>query len=189
MEEEVREQFKRVELEDNDGMISVGMDTYGVTSASHNYPILKTIGTTFCVSTALYSPDRKIAGLMHMTPPSITLDLEGTQQSLLNILGAMERNGVDSSIRQEIEAHIIGGVGEIGLVKRKIVMQVLNRLGIKRVLTNEEAGGNLVNFAIDARSGEVFNLINIRSLDNHTRTGTVKPKGGVQLTGDPKSLK
>lgn len=72
---------------------------------------------------------------------------------------AMYRNGVDENARKQIQAHVIGGYqGDDFAIT---VKDVLNRwFNIKNILTDTRVARSL-SVAIDARSGEVFALIDI----------------------------
>jgi chemotaxis receptor (MCP) glutamine deamidase CheD len=172
-------------IEDSDEMIYVKMDTFGVTSATNEHPFLKTVGVAFCVGVALWDPNSKVAGMLHITPSSI--DRSGTQkpnQDIANVLEAMQRHGLDPKNVSQLQAHVLSFQGTNN---GDIVVKKLSELGINN--TTNYRSENSVNFAIDARNGEIFHLTNLKPLPSQARYGEIRPSGGAQLTSDSRSLR
>src|SRR3989344_4792542 len=108
-EQEIKQRRKS---DDSDEMVRATMNTYGVTSANHTYPILKTVGLSFCVGVALYDPDSKVAGLIHIIEPDRSRDysaMVSIKNDIKNMLTTMEKHGVTIEARKKIQAHIIAG--------------------------------------------------------------------------------
>lgn len=185
MEQEPNTRVQRRDIEDSDEMIYVKMDTFGVTSAKHKFPILRTTEVGFCVAVALWDPKSKIAGLVHISS-AMDKGLEEPQRDILNMLNTMQRNGVSSEETHRINAHVLGGhyLDDLG----DIVVEKLKKLGIVNIMSNERAVSFAFNLAIDARTGEVFNLVNLKPLAPEMRHGTIRPKGGAVLTSDSRIL-
>jgi|SRR3972149_4075086 len=181
------------EMRDSDDLIDVRMNTYGVTKADHTNPIIKTIGLGPCVAVALYEPNKKIAGLVHMTAPSVGPRWKGPHQDILNTLTSMQRNGIgfDSGSRDKMQAHIIGGWSHDDLAT--IARERLKQLGIENVLTDvrtEDVISHCV--ALDSRSGEIFRLVDIlpKGMDRiDEMIAMIKTDQGAQVTSDSRTLK
>ena len=192
-EQEIKQRRK---IDDNDEMVRATMNTYGVTSANHTYPILKTVGLSFCVGVALYDPDSKVAGLIHIIEPDRSRGysaMVSIKNDIKNMLTTMEKHGVTIEARKKIQAHIIGGLR--GDDTPKQVRERLHILGINNILTDERVDDVSLqvsqNIAVDARTGEVFNLVNIKpgkidKLDE--MRGLSRTMLGAYLTRDRKTL-
>lgn len=185
MEQESNAGVQRRDTEDSDEMIYVKMDTFGVTSAKHKFPMLRTTEVGFCVAVVLWDPKSKIAGLVHISS-AMDKGLEEPQQDILNMLNTMQRDGVSNDTTHRINAHILGGYYQDNL--GEIVVEKLKKLGIVNILSNERAIVSAFNLAIDARTGEVFNLVNLKPLASEMKHGTIRPKGGAVLTSDSRTL-
>lgn len=185
MEQESNAGVQRRDIEDSDEMIYVKMDTFGVTSAKHKFPMLRTTEVGFCVAVALWDPKSKIAGLVHIGS-AMDKGLEEPQQDILNMLNIMQRNGASNETICRMNAHVIGGYYRDNL--GDIIVEKLKKLGIVNILSNERGITSAFNLAIDARTGEVFNLVNLKPLAPEMRHGTIRPKGGAVLTSDSRTL-
>ncbi len=179
------------ELPDNPDLIDVRMNTWGVTRADHTNPILKTIGLGPCVAVALYEPDLKIAGLVHMTAPAMTPRWEAPHQDILNMLTAMQRNGVSCDARKNIKAHLVGGWAHDDLAA--LAKERLHQLGIDQILTDMRTEGvDHHCIALDSRSGDLFKLIKIMQDGMDTldvMRAMIKVRDGASVTSDHRSLR
>lgn len=182
------------EIKDSDEMIDVKMNSYGVTSATRANPVLKTIGIGPCIAVILHEPDSKVTGLLHMSFPQGRSIVVSAQKDIVNMLVAMQRNGVDVKARGKMLAHIIGGRSDYFLdeVLVTIVRERLKQLGISNILTDLRSGIEGHCIAIDARNGEVFKLINIlpkkMDISDEIRAMNINSEG-VQSTSDDRTLK
>jgi chemotaxis receptor (MCP) glutamine deamidase CheD len=170
-------------INDSNEMINVSMGEYGITSANHTNPILKTVGVWPCVAVALYAPDSKVAGLIHLPPGK----KEFRDKDLRALVDAMQRNGVKKDELNKVCAYIVGGYQEDELPG--IATNTLHDLGIDIIKTNIRALNNGYSIAIDARTGNVSNLRNIKQ----NTAGTIRSLTSllyetVRLTGDERSL-
>lgn len=160
-------QFQRKGVKETEEMIDVMMNTYGVSSANHEYPILKTTGIGPCVAVALWEPQGKVAGLIHIIATNDNPSRE-VRQDILNVFNAMKRNGAVDGHREKIQVHIVGGLEDDHL--HDTILDSLKGLEIENILTNEraEVGASGHCIAIDARTGELFNLTDIqpKEIDN-----------------------
>jgi len=172
-------------IDDSNEMISVSMGEYGITSASHTNPILKTVGVGPCVAVALYAPDSKVAGLIHLPPGR----REFRDKDLRVLVNAMQRNGVKKEELNKVVAHIVGGYEKDELPS--IATDTLHDLGIDIIQTNVRTSTKGYSIAIDGRTGDVFNLRNIKQniagAIRSLTTLTLLDKT-ARLTGDERSL-
>lgn len=122
---------------DSPDMVNVQMNTWGVTRASAKHPVIKTIGLGPCVAVVLYDPGTLIAGLLHMTAAQGVNHLQQPRNDILNMLSAMQRNGVSIDSRAKIQAHLVGGDSLDDLAK--LAQDALSKLGITTILTNIRA--------------------------------------------------
>jgi hypothetical protein len=76
----------RPRIQDNPEMITVDMNTYGITKGDSAHPFLKTCDVASCVAVFLYEPTKQLAGLFHLTTPvdlSITHTWQGVEKDLV----------------------------------------------------------------------------------------------------------
>lgn len=182
--EETQRQDSIEIIEDSDEMIYVKMDTFGVTSATSKHPFLKTVGVAFCVGVALWDPNSKVTGMLHITPASVDRSGIKPHKDILNVLEVMQRHGLDPKNVSQLQAHILSFQGTNN---GDILVEKLSELGISN-MTNYRSENN-INFAIDARNGKVFHLANLKPLPPQARSGEIRPSGGAQLTSDSRSLR
>lgn len=171
-------------IEDSDEMIYVKMDTFGVASAKSKHPFLKTVGVSFCVGVTLWDAKSKVAGMLHITPPSIDRSRTKPNQDIVNVLEVMQRQGLDTKNVSQLRANVLSFQGTNN---GDIIARQLNELGVSK-MTNYR-NENSVNFAIDARNGKIFHLKNLKPLQPQARYGEIRPPGGAQLTSDSRSLR
>ena len=115
-------------VEDSDEMIYVKMDTFGVTSAADEHPILKTVGVTFCVGIALWDPDSKVAGMLHVTPASLDTAGEKPHQDIVNLLEVMKRHGLDPKNVPQLQAHVLSFQGTNNADTLLIVIEKIHEI-------------------------------------------------------------
>ena len=114
----------------------------------------------------LYEPTKKIAGLFHLTTPldvsaSATPLWRMVHDDILELLFAMQRNGVASEDRKTLVADLIGGQNSEDLPSLLPVAEnALKRLGVSRISIEEGALGQVKHIAFDARDGKTYNLKN-----------------------------
>lgn len=188
----------RKDIDDSDEMINVSMNTFGVTSADHTNTILKTIGLGSCVAVVLYDPATKVAGIVHIVEADRskpgTSEWISVGNDIKNMLAVMGKYGVTQQARRNLQAHIIGGLLDNDLPQ--LARERLKVLGIHTILADErtEEEGSLRishDIAIDARTGDVFNIKKIKSGDIdkfHALAGLTRTVGGALLTRDQRSL-
>lgn len=173
-------------IDDNDEMISVSMGEYGITSANHTNPILKTVGVGPCVAVALYAPDSRVAGLIHLPAGKI----ESTGKDLRVLIDAIQRNGVKKDELSKVIAYIVGGYGKDELPS--IAANTLHDLGIDIIQANVRTSIQGYAMAIDGRTGKVSNLRNINNITaavlSSLKTLT-RPYETARATSDERSLK
>lgn len=173
-------------IDDSSEMISVSMGEFGITSVNHTNPVLKTVGVGPCVAVALYAPDSKVAGLIHLPPGR----REFRDKDLRSFLDAMRRNGVKKEELNKIVAYIVGGYEEDELPG--IVTNTLHDLGIDTIQINVRTFAKGYSISIDGHTGKVSNLRNIeKNIAGviHSLTTLTLPDRSARLTGDERSLK
>ena len=158
------QKFKRPTLNDSENMINVDMNSYGVTSASSENPMLKTLGLGHWVGVVLYEPTKKLAGLFHLTTP-LDVSARGIplwqmiQEDIVGLLTAMQRNGLTVDDKKTIIASLISWRGSEDLTRlMPIVVDRLKQLGVSRIALGEEGRNSIKHIAIDARDGKIYNL-------------------------------
>lgn len=123
-----KESFRAKEIKDDSSFVDVKMNTFGITKADRENPVLKTIGVGPCVAVTMYDPETKVAGMVHMTAPAFAPKWEGPNQDIVNTLNAMQRNGTSERSRGNIQAHVIGGWENDELPE--LVIERLEQLGV-----------------------------------------------------------
>jgi len=175
-------------IQETEEMINVGMNTWGITKSDHKYPILKTKGLGPCVGVALYDPDKKVAGLVHIVEPRYEPKWQEVCQDIVNTVTPMEKLGAN---RKTLEVSIIGGYPNDKLpelVKNVITVSLGIEKIIKDIRTKNLNTG--MSIAIDSKTGNLINLIiNSQIEDTPDKTSFFKKSAlGANKTSDKKSL-
>lgn len=114
----------------------------------------------------LYEPTKKIAGLFHLTTPldvSFATPLwKMVNEDILELLFAMQRNGLAFEDRKTLVANLIGGQNSEDLLSLlPVVESRLKQLGVSRISIEEGVMGQVKRIAFDARDGKTYNLKNL----------------------------
>ena len=186
------EVLKLPEISDTGEMIEVYQNTWGITQGSRQNPFLKTIGLGPCVAVVLYDPKTQIAGLSHMIASFATDNdrWKRPHNDLLNMVSAMQRNGVTYDNRFLLQAYLVGGGADDLPI---IVQERLKQLGINDIITNIRSKDNESHsIAFDSRNGHLYELVNIipGEINRFDELQALMPKeDGSDCTSDVRSLK
>lgn len=179
------------EMKDSEDMVNVEMNTWGISSANQENPVVKTIGLGPCVAVVLYEPESKVGGMVHMTAPGLAPRWKGPHQDILNMLTVMQRNGVEVSARDTMQAHIVGGWEHDDLAS--LAKGRLEQLGIKSIVSDVRTEGVTSHcIALDTKDGSVYSLTEIlpgsmSELD--AMRAMIKTNDGAGMTSDTRSMK
>jgi len=149
----------RKQIDDKADMIFVWMQEFGTTSGNDESHILKTIGVATCIAVTLYDSQSKVGSMAHI---SAATDIENLREAFQGILDSMRRAGYQEASEGEMEIRILGGWQ--GCTSDELLMRIkscLSSLGLPNVVEQEYSDDESKCIALDTRTGELFDLVNI----------------------------
>jgi chemotaxis receptor (MCP) glutamine deamidase CheD len=159
-------------IKDDPDMHEVFMGGYWSTRADSSQPIIKTLRLRTCTGIVLYHPEKKIAGVIHEN----TGDDQIRHEKVNKLLNRMYSQGLTEAGIETLQASIFGGRA-LQLAKEQepdeeytyydrlsSTEACLRNYGINNILykeTEDTEQNEGRSIAIDSRTGQIYNLIDI----------------------------
>jgi chemotaxis receptor (MCP) glutamine deamidase CheD len=185
------------EIQDSDEYTFVGVNTFGITKADSENPVLKTIYLNTCVGLVLYDRDTQVAGLAHIVPTGE----RKIREHIKSMVGMMEKHGFNS--QHEIDVHLVGSwenvsdhVPDIYIADtsmEEVISQLKKVIGEKfNLLTEEKTRGKPHDIAFDSRNGILYHVKEAKYPSMGVAEkfrALVNPPKGAWITPDKRSLR